>query len=45
MIPDESTEYMIKDLLDRLAADEEWQPDPEIRKQAVALMRRYSTSV
>ena len=45
MVKDDSTDYMIKDLLDRLAADEKWEPDEAVRKQAVALMRRYSTSV
>lgn len=45
MIDDKSTDYMIKDLLDRLANDTEWEPDDAIRKKAVALMRRYSTSV
>ncbi len=45
MIDNNSTDYMIKDLLDRLANDKEWEPDDKIRMQAVALMKRYSTSV
>ena len=45
MIRDDSTDYMIKDLIERLRNDEEWEPDENIRKKAAMLMTRYSTSV
>lgn len=45
MIDDKSTDYKIKDLIDRLAADTEWQPDDKIRAKAAGMMKMYSTSV
>jgi len=45
MIDNNSTDYKIADLLEKLANDTEWEPDDAIRKKATALMKRYSTSV
>jgi len=45
MIDGKSTDYKVKDLIDRLANDTEFEPDDEKRKHLVALMRRYASSV
>lgn len=45
MIDNNSTDYEIKDLVDKLANDKEWEPDDKIRAKAAMLMKRYSTSV
>lgn len=44
MIDKNSTNYKIQDLFETLLNDEEFDPDPAVRKRAVALMRGYSSS-
>lgn len=41
MIDNNSTNFEAQDLFDKLLNDEEWEPDPEVRKKAAALMRVY----
>ena len=41
MIDKNSTDFEAQDLFDKLLNDEEFDPDPEVRKKAAALMRAY----
>ena len=40
-----STDYKISDLIEKLANDKEWEPDDIVRAKAVQLMKQYSISV